>query len=78
MKTHSCAWEAAEDLLPLGIKVTVSEEEKLDKELNRIGWQTARNSPHRGQLMTRSLIQDEQYLKYTIILLKGNQRCDCT
>lgn len=57
VKTYNSAWEAAEDLLPFGIKVNVSEDEKMDKELNRIGWQTARNG-RRGELMTRNLIQD--------------------
>lgn len=67
VKTYNSAWEAAEDLLSFGIKATVSEDEKLDRELNRIGWQTAMNGPRRGELMTRSLIQDVEVLQKGVI-----------
>lgn len=64
MKTYNSAWEAAEGLLPLGIKTSISEHARLDKELNRIGWQLASSScPHRGGMMTRSLIQAMEALQ---------------
>lgn len=58
VKTYNSAWEAAEDLQSLGIKTTISDEEKLDKELNRVGWQVAMDGSRRGDLISRSLISD--------------------
>lgn len=63
-KTFNSAWEAAEGLLPLGIKTLVSEDQKMEKELDRIGWQTANSSgPRRDGMMTRDLIRDVEALR---------------
>ncbi len=64
VKTYNSSWEAAEGLLPLGIKTPVSEDQMRDKELDRIGWQIANPSgPRRGGMMTRSLIRDVEALQ---------------
>lgn len=64
IKTYNSAWEAAEGLLPLVVKTSISEDERLDKELQRIGWQTVNMSgPRRGGMMTRSLIQDVETIQ---------------
>lgn len=63
IQTYTSAWEAAEDLaLRLGIRTSMSEVEKLDKELNRVGWQLA-GGPRRGEIPTHSLIRDMEALQ---------------
>lgn len=69
IKTYNSAWEAAEGLLPLGIKTSVSEDERLAKELQRIGWQAVGMSgPRRGGVMTRSLFKTWRLYKKTLEL----------
>lgn len=64
IKIYNSAWEAAEGLLPLGIKTSISEDERLDKELQRIGWQTVNMSGLcRGGMMTCSLIQNVEAIQ---------------
>lgn len=64
IKTYNSAWEAAEGLLPLGFKTSISEEEKMNRELQRMGWQTVGMSgQRRGGVMTRSLIQDMEAIQ---------------
>lgn len=64
IKTYNFAWEAAEGLLPLGIKTSIFEDERLDKELQRIGWQTVNmRGLRRGGMMTHSLIQDVEAIQ---------------
>lgn len=41
----------------LGIQTSIADGEKLDKELNRVGWQLA-GRRHRGEILTHSLIRD--------------------
>lgn len=63
VRTYSSAWQAAEDLQSIGIKTTISDEEKMSKELNRVGWQVAMDGSRRGDLITRNLIQDVEALQ---------------
>lgn len=64
IKTYNSAWEAAEGLQQLGIKSSISEDGKLDKELTRMGWQVVdTRGPRRGGMMTRSLLRDVEAIQ---------------
>ena len=48
--------------MSLGIQTSISEGERLDKELNQTRWQIA-YGPRRGKILTRSVIQDMEALQ---------------
>ncbi len=63
IKSFNSAWEAAEGLMSLGISTTISEEEKLEKELHRLGWQTAGGKRRcGGPGLNRRVMQDMKEL----------------
>lgn len=59
-KTFNSAWEAAEQLKHLGIDVTLSEAELMDRELHQLGWSTRHNQDK--EPIPRALVRDIQSL----------------
>lgn len=67
-KTFSSAWEAAEGLLSLGIRASVSEDQQLERDLDRIGWRAAASgAPRRVGVMSRGLIRDVEALQKDMV-----------